>query len=105
MKNEPEDDMERDRRRPMVRLLAGVHIRPETLDAHQLCGCKECLQSAGLERVEVLDPNTHTYKSMLVNWFSKTARTADIGSRRDALAETPPRQFARSSQDRQEEQE
>lgn len=103
MKNAREDDMERDRRRPMVRMLAGRHvIDPEP---GRLCGCKECLLAAGLELVEVLDPNTHTYKNMLVNWFSKTARTADRGNRADAPAAPVRQDFFRSSSDRLEEQE
>ncbi len=103
MKNAPESDMERDRRRPMLRILAQTHQLD--LERGRVCGCPECLVLAGLERVEVLDPNTGNYKMMLVNWFSKTARTADIGSRAGAPNGPARRQFFRSSQERLEEQE
>jgi len=103
MKNKPESDMERDRRAPRLRILAQTHQRD--LERGRVCGCPECLLKSGLERVEVFDSNTGNYKMMLVNWFSKTARTADRGSRADAPNGSVPHQFARSSQDRLEEQE
>ncbi len=103
MKNERESDMERDRRAPRVRILAQTHQRD--LERGRICGCPQCLADAGLERVEVFDHATGNYKMMLVNWFSKTARTADKGTHQDAPNAPVPRAFFRSSQERVEEQE
>ncbi len=56
--------------RKPIRLMSSTHLRE--LDAGYLCGCRDCLLRAGLEIVTVFDPHTHKWRSMLVNWFSRT---------------------------------
>lgn len=88
-KNAPEDDMERDRRRPMLRILAQQHILDP--ERGRVCGCPECLLKAGLERVEVLDPNTGKFHSMLVDWFS--TGNLDRAKNRAGNSKLEPRLF------------
>jgi hypothetical protein len=56
--------------KPCTRIMSQIHQRE--LEAGRLCGCPACLKEAGLEVVEVFDFRLNSWKSMLVNWFSKT---------------------------------
>jgi hypothetical protein len=66
-----------------VRLLSGVHI----LDPGKgrLCGCERCLREAGLELVEIVNPETGDARAVLVDWFSERCiqrvrrETAELG--------------------------
>jgi hypothetical protein len=62
------NELEAPRPRKPLRLMSQVHL--ENLERPYLCGCPDCLRTAGLEMVTVFDPHTHKWRAMLVNWFS-----------------------------------
>lgn len=56
--------------RKPIRLMSSTHLHD--VERSFLCGCPDCLKSAGLEMITVFDPNTHKWRTMLVNWFSRS---------------------------------
>jgi hypothetical protein len=66
-----------------VRLMSGVHL--SNLEPGRLCGCQRCLREAGLEMVEIINPETGDGRAMLVDWFSAQCtqrvqrETAELG--------------------------